>query len=80
MNLSPDQNARLVKLEDKQARAEALSPAEKAELAQYKNLIAHGKPVNSSHPGVANLTEEEFKLLKNLEKKADGSLSRQERE
>lgn len=80
MNLSPDQKTRLVTLQDKQARAEALSPAEKAELAQYKNLIAHGRPVNSSHPGVANLTEEEFKLLKNLENRADGSLTRQEQE
>ena len=80
MNLSPDQKARLLRLEAMQSRAEVLSPEEEAELGRYKNLIAHGRPVNSTHPGVANLTEEEFKLLKKLEDKAEGSLTRQERE
>ena len=59
LNLSPDQKRHLIAMEKKQSRSQPLRPAEEEKLGQYKTLIAHGQPIDSSHPGMVNLTEHE---------------------
>ena len=52
INLSPDQKRDLINLEKKIARGQTLSVPEQKNFNQYTSLIANGKPVDSSHPGV----------------------------
>jgi hypothetical protein len=46
----------------------SLNQDERSDLGQYKNLIASGNPVDSSHPGMINLTELEKDQLRELER------------
>lgn len=49
-------------------------------MSEYKNLIAHGQPIDSSHPGVVNLTEDEKDMLRAFESKGADRLSPAEKE
>ena len=52
-----------------------MQTSEEDALGVYKNLIAHGTPVDSRHPGVENLTELEKDLLAGFEAKGEDLLS-----
>lgn len=53
-NLTPNQQDEFEDLAQK--KEEPLAPEEKAKLDFLKNLIAHGQPLDLSHPGLLNLT------------------------
>ena len=78
VNLSPKQRNDLISLERKQDRGQPLKEGEEERMGEYKNEIAHGSPIESSHPGIANLTELEKDKLHDLEKKGRDMLSPQE--
>lgn len=52
-----------------------MRPEEDEDLCDYKETIAHGIPVDSNHPGVVNLTENEKDKLKSLESKGPNSMT-----
>ena len=52
-----------------------MRPAEEDKLGEYKNLIAHGVPIDSSHPGFENLTELEKDKVLDFEARGEGNLS-----
>lgn len=55
----------LIKAEQKQP----LEPAQDKKLKDLKNKIVHGKPLDSSHPGIVNLSPTQKQELKGLENK-----------
>ena len=46
-----------------------LSPSQMNDLDNLKNLVVHGIPLNSNHPGVVNLSPDQKKDLQAMEKK-----------
>ena len=74
INLAPDQKRHLKAIEKKQGRSQALRPAEEEKLNVYKELIATGQPIDSSHPGMVNLTEHEKDWFIALEDKDEEEL------
>ena len=56
-----------------------MTPEEKARLGQLKDLLTHGQPLDSNHPGINNLTENEKEKLKDLEDKEPESLTPKEK-
>ena len=68
-NLSPDQKKDLDDIENKQANQIPLSPVEEDKLGDIQDAIAHGQPLDSSHSGVNNLTENQKEKLNALEEK-----------
>ena len=74
-NLSPDQQKELAELLRKADSGEGLTPEEKARLGQLQEIMAHGQPLDSHHPGIENLTEHEKDKLAALEDKALADLS-----
>ena len=56
-NLTPEQQQQFLKLFDAdKLNNPPLPPDKKRQLDILKNLIAHGTPLDSKHPGVINLT------------------------
>ena len=54
--------------------APPLSAEQRNELDYLKNLIVHGIPLNSKHPGVVNLSPNQRRHLITLENKQDRRL------
>jgi hypothetical protein len=52
-----------------QLNSPPLPPDKKNLLNKLKDLIVHGIPLDSRHPGVANLSPNQLKTLIDLEKK-----------
>lgn len=71
VNLSPNQYQALTDLEKKLDRGQPLKLTEEEKLGELKNLIAHGQRVDSKHPGVSNLTENQKERLKGFEVNTD---------
>lgn len=78
INLAPDHKKHLIEIERKQDRGQPLRQAEQDQLGEYKNHIAHGTPIDSTHPGFQNLTELEKDKLLDLEYKGMDELTPQE--
>ena len=59
--------------------AHAAYPEEKKELGKLKDRISRGRPYDSNHPGIDNLTENEKDKLKAMEEKEPEDLTPREK-
>ena len=72
VNLTPEQQQQFLKLyEADQLNSPPLPPDKKKLLNKLKDLIVHGIPLDSRHPGVVNLSPSQYQALTELEKKLD---------
>ena len=74
-----EEKKNLLNIEKKQDRVQPLTPQEEEGLGDFKELIAHGQPIDSNHPGFVNLTENMKDKLKEFEARPD-SLSPSDKE
>ena len=79
VNLSPDQQKQLEDIESKLDSGKRLTSEYKKDLDDLKEALAHGQPLNSNHPGIDNLTENEKDQLKAIEDKEPEGLSPKEK-
>ena len=72
VNLTPEQQKQFLKLHaDDKKNNPPLPPVEKKQLEILKNLIVHGTPLDSRHPGCVNLAPDQKKHLIEIERKQD---------
>ena len=72
VNLTPEQQQQFLKLlEADRLNSPPLKPGQKKQLDILKNLIVHGTPLDSNHPGVAHLSPDQKRDLISLERKED---------
>ena len=72
VNLTPDQQQQFLKLYEADClNKPPLPPDKKKALNKLKDLIVHGIPLDSNHPGVVNLSPKEKQDLIRIEQKQD---------
>ena len=72
VNLTPEQQQEFIKLHEQDRLQNPPLPPDQYKLLDImKNVIVHGQPLNSKHPGVVNLCPDQKKHLVEIEKKQD---------